>query len=410
VSVPVHWPTALSPDRLEIIDVPTPYLVTDLDTVTERYDAFRRALPGVRAHYAMKCNPSPEVLAMLAGRGAGFEIASLGELRMLERAGVDPADVLYSNPVKPPAHIAAAHRAGLWRFSFDSPNELAKIAEEAPGSAVYLRLRVDDRASVFPLSRKFGTDVEDAFDLMLLAERLGLRPYGITFHVGSQCGNPLAWRDAIADAGRLMSRLSAELITIEMLDLGGGFPARYVASAPSLAEIGTVVRQALAELPYRPALITAEPGRCLVAEAGVLATGVIGREQRGEEHWLFVDVSAYHGLMETRQTANRWAYPLATSLLDDAAGPMLPFTVTGPTCDPSDTMFTDVWLPATIDVGDRLYIGSSGAYTLAYASEFNGFPAPTPLFVGGFDPASLFTGPTLAGSPSAGLVVAARAV
>jgi ornithine decarboxylase len=395
-----------TPDALSIIDVPTPYLVTDLDTVAGRYADFRRALPGVHVHYAMKCNPAPEILSTLAARGAGFEIASLGELRMLQRAGVDPADVLYSNPVKPPAHIAAAYAAGLWRFSFDSPNELAKIAEAAPGSAVYIRLRVDDEASVFPLSRKFGAGVEDAYDLMTLAGRLGLRPYGVTFHVGSQCGNPLAWRKAIGDAGRLMSRLRADGIELEMLDLGGGFPARYVEPVPSLDRIGGYIRPALDELlPYRPALITAEPGRALVAEAGVLATGVIGREQRGDENWLFVDVSAYHGMMETLQTANGWAYPLSTSVREEAAGPVLPFTVTGPTCDPSDTMFTGVWLPATVDVGDTLYIGSAGAYTLSYASEFNGFPAPTPLFIGG-SALEAFAGPVLTGSPAAGLVVA----
>jgi ornithine decarboxylase len=381
--VPAHWPAVLSPDCLEVIDVPTPYLVTDLDTVAQRHAGFTRALPGVRAFYAMKCNPSPEILHTLAAAGAGFEIASLGELRVLERLGIDPAGVLYSNPVKPPAHIAQAHAAGLWRFSFDSPNELAKIAENAPGAAVYVRLRVDDKASVFPLSRKFGAETEDAFDLMMLARRLGLRPYGITFHVGSQCGNPAAWRQAIGDAGRLMMRLRAEGIEIEMLDMGGGFPARYVTDVPAIETIGSFVMPALAELlPYRPQLVAAEPGRHLVAESAVMAVGVIGRERRGDENWLFVDVGAYNGMMETLQTANGWDYPLATSLPDRADAPRLRFTVTGPSCDSSDTMFVNVELPATIDVGDTLYIGSAGAYTLSYASAFNGFDPPTPLFVG----------------------------
>lgn len=380
---PVQWPAALAPDCLEVIDMPTPYLVTDLDTVAQRHAAFTRALPGVRAFYAMKCNPSPEILTTLAAQGASFEIASLGELRILQRIGVDPASVLYSNPVKPPAHIAEAYRAGLWRFSFDSPNELAKIAEHAPGAAVYLRLRVDDKASVFPLSRKFGADVDDAFDLMMLARRLGLRPYGITFHVGSQCGNPAAWRQAIGDAGALMTELRAEGIEIGMLDIGGGFPARYVKDVPAIETIGSFVMPALDELlPYRPELLAAEPGRHLVAEAGVMAVSVIGRERRGDENWLFVDVGAYHGMMETLQTANGWDYPLWTSVRDHADVPHLPFTVTGPTCDSSDTMFIGVSLPATLDVGDTLYIGSAGAYTLSYASAFNGFDPPMPLFVG----------------------------
>jgi ornithine decarboxylase len=381
--VPAQWPATLAPDCLEVIDVPTPYLVTDLDTVAQRHAAFADALPGVRAFYAMKCNPSPEILTTLASSGASFEIASLGELRMLQAIGVDPAEVLYSNPVKPPAHIAEAYRAGLWRFSFDSPNELAKIARHAPGAAVYIRLRVDDGESVFPLSRKFGAEVEDAVELMMLAQQLGLRPYGLTFHVGSQCGNPAAWRQAIGDAGVVMEKLATEGIEIGMLDLGGGFPARYVTDVPAIETIGSYVIPALTELlPYRPELIAAEPGRHLVAEAAVMAVGVIGREQRGDENWLFVEVGAYNGMMETLQTTSGWDYPLWTSLRDHADVPHLPFTVTGPSCDSSDTMFANVMLPGTLDVGDTLYIGSSGAYTLSYASAFNGFQPPTPLFVG----------------------------
>ena len=381
--VPAQWPAALSPDILQVIDEPTPYLVTDLDTLAGRYAAFTRALPGVRSFYAMKCNPSPEILRVLAARGASFEIASRNELRTLQRLGIAPADVLYSNPVKPPAHIAEAHRVGLWRFSFDSPNELTKIARYAPGAAVYIRLRVNDEASVFPLSRKFGAEAGDAFELMMLAKQLGLRPYGITFHVGSQCGNTAAWRQAIGDSARLMTQLLAENIEISMLDLGGGFPARYVTGVPSIEAIGAMVMPALDELlPYRPSLISAEPGRHLVAESAVMAAGVIGRERRGAENWLFLDVGAYNGLMETQQTVGQWRFPLWSSRPDHGAVEQVPFTVTGPSCDSSDTMFAGASLPDAIDVGDTIYIGSAGAYTLAYASAFNGFDPPAALFVG----------------------------
>lgn len=382
--LPAQWPAALSPDCLAVIDLPTPYLVTDLDTVADRLAGFTAALPGAQPFYAMKCNPAPEILAALRDRGASFEIASLGELRMLERLGVDPAGVLYSNPVKPPAHIAAAHAAGLWRFSFDSPNELRKIAEYAPGSAVFLRLLVDDTESSFPLSRKFGAEPADARDLFGLARRLGLRPYGITFHVGSQCGDAAAWRRALTVTGRIMAELLDDGIRLEMVDLGGGFPSRYAGDVPSIGEIGAMVLPAVAELlPYRPDLLAAEPGRHLVAEAAVMAVGVIGREVRAGEHWLFVDVGAYHGMMETIQVPTGWDYPLWSSVPGHGEVPTLPFTVTGPSCDSSDTMFYGAALPAGIDVGDVVYIGATGAYTLSYASSFNGFPPPTPLFVGG---------------------------
>lgn len=381
--LPGSWPAALAPDCLEVIDLPTPYLVTDLDTVAGRLSAFTGALPGFQTFYAMKCNPSAEILMTVRDQNASFEVASLGELHQLERLGVTPADVLYSNPVKPPAHIAAAYAAGLWRFSFDSPNELRKLAEHAPGSAVYLRLHVDDSESSFPLSRKFGAELHEGRDLLVLARRLGLRPYGITFHVGSQCANADAWRQAIDASGKIMSSLLDEGIRLEMLDIGGGFPARYATGVPSIEEIGAVVTAAVDDvLPYRPGLLAAEPGRHLVAEAAVMAAGVIGREVRGGENWLFVDVSAYHGMMETIQLPTGWDFPVRSTADGPADAPRLPFTVTGPSCDSSDTMFYGLSLPATIDVGDTLYIGSAGAYTLSYASAFNGFPPPTPLFVG----------------------------
>ncbi len=346
VHLPRQWPAPLHPDELARVDAPTPYLLCDLDTIADRYDHLMQSLPGVRPYYAMKCNPTTEILRTLAGRGSGFEVASIGELRALEAIGVDPADVLYSNPIKPPAHIAAAHAAGLWRFSFDSEGELRKLAEHAPGSAVYIRLRVDDSSSVFPLSRKFGAEAHEARELLLLAERLGLVPYGITFHVGS--------------------------------------PARYTEPVPALGQIADAIMPALAELlPYRPKVVACEPGRHLVAESAVMVASVLGRELRAGENWLYLDVGAYNGLMETQQTPGQWRFPLWTSRSDHAQVPQLPFTVTGPSCDSSDTMFYGVALPSTIDVGDRVYIGSAGAYTLSYASAFNGFPPPAPLFTGG---------------------------
>ena len=381
-ALPDQWPASLAPAMLEVIDMATPYLVTDLDVVADRHAAFTAAMPGVQTFYAMKCNPAPEILRTLAACGSSFEIASIGELRMLQALGVDPAGVLYCNPVKPPSHIAEAYRAGLWRFSFDAPNELAKIAEQAPGAAVYVRLRVDDSTSVFPLSRKFGTDVDDAYDLMLLAQRLGLRPYGVTFHVGSQCGNAEAYRNAIAAAGTLMTRLLRDGIELEMLDIGGGFPARYASGVPTIEEIGEVVTSALRTLPYQTTLIAAEPGRNMVAESAVIAATVIGRERRGDEDWLFLEVGGYHGLMEALQTPGGWDFPLWTSLRDHADVPHVPFTVTGPSCDSSDTIGRGILLPSTLTVGDVVYLGSAGAYTLAYASAFNGFQPPTPIFVG----------------------------
>ncbi|MEV6931941.1 type III PLP-dependent enzyme [Dactylosporangium sp. NPDC051485] len=384
LDLPAHWPAALAPRALAGLEAATPFLAVDLATVAERYTAFTAAIPGVSTFYAMKCNAAGDVLGTLAALGCGFEVASAGELRMLQRLGVAASEVLYSNPVKPPAAIVEAREAGLWRFGFDSEGELHKLARYAPGAAVYIRLRVDDSASLFPLSRKFGAEAHEARALLLLARELGLRPYGITFHVGSQCATTSAWRQAIATAGQLMAALAEDGVELQMLDLGGGFPARYVEQVPSLDRIAATVNAALAQLlPYRPALLAAEPGRHLVAESAVMVTTVLGRAVRAGEHWLYVDVGAYNGMMETQQAVQQWRFPLWTSRTDHALVPHLPFTVTGPSCDSSDTMFHGVGLPSTIEVGDRLYIGSAGAYTLSYASHFNGFAPPEPVFVGG---------------------------
>jgi ornithine decarboxylase len=313
---------------------------------------------------------------------------------MLQALGVDPAGVLYSNTIKPAHHIRETAAAGLWRFAFDSEGELNKIAANAPGSAVYVRVRVDDSSSVFPLSRKFGAEFHDARALLHIAKDLGLRPYGLTFHVGSQCTSTTSFVQAIASAGRLMRQLDGDGIELEMLDIGGGFPARYGDLVPTIEQIGRAVTAALGEhLPYRPALVAAEPGRHLVAETAVMAATVLGREERAGEEWLYLDVGAYNGLMETQQAVGQWRFPLWSSRPDHGVVPHAPFTITGPTCDSSDTMFYGAALPVTMAEGDRLYVASTGAYTLSYASSFNGFPPPQEVVVGAAGPVAGVTPP-----------------
>jgi ornithine decarboxylase len=375
--LPDGWPAALHPGTLARLPETTPYLAVNLDTVRDRYARLTATLPGAEVHYAVKCNPNQAVLSCLAVEGCRFEVASIGELELLRNIGVDPVDVLYSNTVKPTAHVAAAHEAGLWRFAVDCDAELRKIARHAPGAAVYVRLRVDDHTASFPLSRKFGAEADVARSLLVRARQLGLRPYGLTFHVGSQCPAPSAWPLAIASAGRLMQQLTEDGIRLQMLDLGGGFPACYGPPVPEIEDYGTTIRGALDTLlPYRPDHLVLEPGRHLVAEAAVLVTTVICREQRAGEEWLYLDVGVYNGLMETQQMRQAWVYPILTERWREPTAPTLPYTVAGPTCDSADTMFIGMQLPADLDIGDQLYIGTAGAYTIGYASNFNGFPVP----------------------------------
>jgi ornithine decarboxylase len=345
----------------------------DLDTITRAYRAFGEVMPDVRLHYAMKCNPDPRVLRHLHGLGCAFEIASSAELAAVTALGVQPRDVLFSNPVKMWRHVREAHTAGLYRFAADSSGELHKLAAHAPGAAVYARLSTSPADSQVPSEGKFGVDTHAARRLLREAVDLGLRPYGITFHVGSQMIDPTAWDAAIERSARLMTDLLDDGIRVEMLDVGGGFPARYAWYTPCLADIATHIRTAVRRyLPY-PVDLVAEPGRALVAEAGTMVATVIGVAERRGRRWVHLDVGAFNGMMEALETGNRLQYPVTDSR---RAVERLPCHLTGPTCDSQDTVLHDVALSATIAVGDTVFIHSAGAYTTSYASTFNGFAPP----------------------------------
>jgi ornithine decarboxylase len=345
----------------------------DLDVVAGAYAAFRREVPGVTVHYAMKCNPDRGVLAALHGLGCRFEIASATELAALVDLGVDPAGVLYSNPVKPVAHIARAYRAGIRHYAADSADELAKLAKLAPGSAVTVRLAVGGQDSDVPSEGKFGVNAEDAVALLATARHFDLHPQGVAFHVGSQMMSPTAWGPPLRQVGEVMAKLLAQDVTLQTVNLGGGFPARYSTPTPPLGRYAQVINAGLAALPY-PVAAVIEPGRALVAEAGTIVATVIGTAQRCGTRWVHLDVGAFNGLMESLETGNRLRYPLADSRRSRTRGR---FHLTGPTCDSQDTILFDAELSAQITTGDRVYIGTAGAYTTVYASQFNGFAAPT---------------------------------
>jgi ornithine decarboxylase len=252
--------------------------------------------------------------------------------------------------------------------------ELNKISQCAPGSKVYLRLKVSDYGSVFPLSKKFGADETHAVALFGHATDLGLKPIGITFHVGSQSENPVTWENAIERTGVVIKLLKAAGFEIEMLDIGGGFPSKYVDETINFSTLAKTINNALSKhIPKNISLI-AEPGRYIVADAAVMLTTVIGRLNRSGQNWLYLDVGVFQGLMESLEMDN-WKYPIFT--LGDPT-PAMPhhFVITGPTCDAQDTIDIAVPLPADIDIGDKVCIGSTGAYTIVYGSNFNGFKTP----------------------------------
>ncbi|MGH2751700.1 MAG: EamA family transporter [Actinomycetota bacterium] len=362
--------------ELDLVDRPTPFLMVDLEQVVSSLQSLRKGLPGFRIFYAMKANPMPEILEVLAQHGTGFEIASARELETLLALDIRADNVLFSSPVKAPLDVRMAYDCGVPGYAIDSDTEIIKLALEAPGSAVYVRLSTTGAGSRFPLSKRFGVGPNEAVELLKLAADFGLTPYGCTFHVGSQNTNPRSWERPIEDCAYVMRAFEPLTGTrLQMLDIGGGFPAQYAEKPiPSLEEFGSTIRRALRGLPY-PVELFAEPGRALVATAGVLASTVIGRRRRREQTWVHLDVGPYNGFMEANAFLGGERNPISWTATQ-AGSPTTECTLTGPTCDDGDVLQDDVALPRDLGVGDRVYIGAAGAYSTSIATNFNGFTPP----------------------------------
>ncbi|MGH7211331.1 MAG: alanine racemase, partial [Acetobacteraceae bacterium] len=206
---------------------PTPCLVFDVDRVETNFRALRAALPAAQIYYAVKANPAAPVLERLVGLGSRFDAASVEEVEACLAAGARGAAISYGNTIKKAAAIRRAHAAGVALFAFDSIEELEKIAANAPGARVYCRILVENVGADWPLSRKFGTTVAMARDLMVRAGSLGLDPYGLSFHVGSQQTSPASYEAAIGRVAMLFTDLRERGVKVRMLNLGGGFPTRY---------------------------------------------------------------------------------------------------------------------------------------------------------------------------------------
>jgi ornithine decarboxylase len=357
-----------------------PVLLMDRGTVGYRYEELKAAMPGVNMHYAMKCNPDRELLEYIRDIGASFEVASFAELQQLIDIGVNPADVLYSNPVKDVANIQKAYAAGLRRFAFQGMNELYKLQEHAPGASVYFRAATGGSSTVasegkFGLGMHTDEQREKIALLMKQATQMGLKAYGIGFHVGSQMETPDAWDAALRETADLMRKLERYGIKIEMLDIGGGYPAyEHNYGIPKLAEFGEVITLGIERyLPYIPKYLAAEPGRALVSDAGVLIAEVIGVEYRDGELWVYTTAGAFNGaIMEALETRNLLRFNMKDSKQSRIKRK---FNVTGPSCDSQDTISYGQRLSSNLRVGDQVYIKPAGAYVKSYdGSNFNGFP------------------------------------
>ncbi|MBP0446755.1 type III PLP-dependent enzyme [Roseomonas sp. SSH11] len=353
----------------------TPCLVLDVDRVEQNYRRLQSALPLARIYYAVKANPAPQILERLAGLGSCFDAASWEEVSAVLEAGA-PADAIsYGNTVKKESAIRAAYERGVRMFAFDSEGELEKLARSAPGSRVYCRILVGNDGAEWPLSRKFGCEVEMARELMVKAGEMGLDPFGLSFHVGSQQTNTAAYAAAIAKVAMLFTDLKEAGVNVRMVNLGGGYPVRYRAEVPEIDAFGDAIMGAMAKH-FGNALpdIVVEPGRFIAGDAAVVSAEVVLVSRKGKEdpvRWVYLDIGRFGGLAETEGEAIKYAFRTPHDGTEEG-----PVTIAGPTCDSTDTLYekSNYRLPTQLQSGDRIEILATGAYVTTYASQaFNGF-------------------------------------
>ena len=355
----------------------TPFVVIDRQIIADAYDQLGNCFPFAKIYYAVKANPATEIIELLRDKGSSFDIASIYELDKVMATGVGPERISYGNTIKKSRDIRYFFDKGVRLFATDSEADLRNIAKAAPGSKIYVRILTEGSTSAdWPLSRKFGCQPDMALDLLILAKQLGLVPYGISFHVGSQQRDIDVWDAAIAKVKVIFERLKEEDgITLQMINMGGGFPANYIQRTNDLETYAEEITRFLKEdfgdeLPE----IILEPGRSLIANAGVLVSEVVlvARKSRtAVERWVYADVGKFSGLIETMDEAIK--FPIWT----EKKGEMEEVVIAGPTCDSADIMYENYkyGLPLNLAIGDRMYWLSTGAYTTSYSAvEFNGFP------------------------------------
>ncbi|WP_185983654.1 ornithine/lysine decarboxylase [Aureimonas mangrovi] len=352
-----------------------PCLVVDLDVVEDNFNAFRKALPDSSIYYAVKANPAPEILRLLASLGSSFDCASVTEIEMALDAGATASRISFGNTIKKERDVAAAHVLGVSLFAVDCVEEVEKIARAAPGARVFCRVLTDGAGAEWPLSRKFGCVPAMAIEVLEHAHRLGLGATGVSFHVGSQQTNTEAWDGALADAAHVFETLAERGIVLTLVNMGGGFPTRYLKDVPTAQAYGRSIFAGLKrhfgnQLPET----IIEPGRGMVGDAGVIKAEVVlvsKKSTADENRWVYLDIGKFGGLAETMDEAIR--YPIVTERDADAKTPCV---LAGPTCDSADVMYekTPYPLPVSLTIGDEVLIEGTGAYTTTYASvAFNGF-------------------------------------
>jgi len=381
------------------------FFVADMGEVYRQHMRWKKHLGRVTPHFAVKCNPDPMVIKLLAALGAGFDCASKSEIEQVLRTGVDPTRIIYAQPCKTKSYLRYTAKQDVKQMTFDNTDELYKIKEIFPDAELFLRIFTDDSLSMCRLSQKFGASMDAVLELLSLAKHLDLNIAGVAFHVGSGASDPSAFLKAVSDARSVFDQAQTLGFRPHTLDVGGGFVSE------TFDEMAAVLSEAL-DTHFPPTVrVIAEPGRYYTSSAFTIACNVIARRTVEDKasgiksYMLYLNDGVYGNfssimfdhqhpiprVLSTRRKQDRFNYsvePLVDSGYTSAEeegvptlhsnnngrkGHMVEYSIWGPTCDGIDCV-AEKWLESeTVDVGDWLYFEEMGAYTKCSATRFNGF-------------------------------------
>ncbi|MEO0206757.1 MAG: type III PLP-dependent enzyme [candidate division WOR-3 bacterium] len=346
----------------------TPLFLISKGKLLNQLKRFQTLLPRVKPFYAVKSNSHPFILKTFADAGTGFDVASIHEMKTLLDMGVSPDRMVFANTVKTPEALKFAMANNIDLMTFDSEYELNKIARYAPNAKVLVRIKVPNVGSMVELSLKFGAEPPDAIPFLIKAIRLGLKPAGLSFHVGSQNIHIENYLDALELASIIFKDAHLKQIPLEILDIGGGFPIKHFDDDKDLfAVTASSINKELNRLFPENVQIIAEPGRVLCGPAGILVMKVIGKSIRNNKHWYYLDDGVYGSLSGIVYDHCKYQYKVLKKGITQIT------TLAGPTCDSFDIISTSEELPE-LDIGDIVYIENIGAYSWATATNFNGLP------------------------------------
>lgn len=347
----------------------TPLMLISKASLKEQFSLFKKHLPKVEPFYAIKANPNPGMIKFFADLGCGFDVASANEMKTVLSLGVRPEKIIFANTIKSEKDILFAKKNGVKLMTFDNEPELYKIAKSCPGAKVLVRIKVANVGSIVELSLKFGADPEQAVHFLIKAKKLGLKPMGVAFHVGSQCLDASNYIQALEMSSAIFREARQNGIKLSLLDIGGGFPIKHFDRDTHIdfPQLASKIKKELKRLFDKDVSFIAEPGRFFAGPAGLLITRVVGRTFRNNKNYYYLDDGIYQDFSGIVFDHCKYQFNAIKR------GHKYLSTLAGPTCDSFDTISQSEELPE-LEVGDIVYVKSIGAYSCASAVPgFNGF-------------------------------------